>query len=41
MAWCQTHPQGFTVAELPTLITEATGTEVRDIMTRWIKGGTA
>ena len=41
MAWCQAHPQGFTVAALPDLITEATGTDVRDIMTRWIKGGAA
>jgi predicted metalloprotease with PDZ domain len=38
MAWCRGHPQGFTVAELPDLVTEATGTDVRDIMTRWIKG---
>jgi len=41
MAWCQTHPQGFTVAELPTLITEATGTDVRDVLSKWIKGGAA
>jgi len=41
MAWCRNHPQGFTVAALPDLITEATGTDVRDIMTRWIKGGAA
>jgi predicted metalloprotease with PDZ domain len=39
VAWCTRNPRGFTVAELPSLITAATGTEVDEIMARWIRTG--